>query len=150
MMKLHALKNTHRKIKKRRRVGRGIGCKRGRTCGRGEKGDKSRSGYKKRHGKEGGQQPLYMKLPTRGFTVGAFRKAPFAINLSRIDALFEDGETVSRETLHAKGFSKSQLRHGIKVLGTGELKKKVCLEVDFLSKGAIHKLEQAKIDFKLV
>lgn len=105
MIKLESLKNTHRKSPNVQRVGRGIGSKRGKTSCRGHKGDKSRSGYKRRYGKEGGQLPLYRKLPTRGFSNLGFREPPFSINLDRINALFEDGETVNAQTLIDKGFS---------------------------------------------
>ena len=91
MITLHNLKDSHRKSPNVQRVGRGIGSKRGKTCCRGHKGDKSRSGYKRRYGKEGGQLPLYRKLPTRGFSNLGFKEQPFSINLSRIEEIFEDG-----------------------------------------------------------
>ena len=147
---LHTLKNSSRKVKKPRRIGRGVGCKKGKTCGYGEKGDKKRSGYTCRHGKEGGQQPLYMKLPTRGFTVGPFQRRLCSINLGTIEALFQDGETVNRETLHARGYTRSKLRYGVKILGTGDLRKRVRIEAHAISKGAMQKLEDAKIDLKII
>lgn len=150
MITLHTLKNSHRTSPNVQRVGRGVGSKRGKTSGRGHKGDKSRSGYKRRYGKEGGQLPLYRKLPTRGFSHLGFRKEPFSINLVLIEQLFEDGEKVSAETLIQRGFSPRKVRHGIKILAVGELTKKVVIEATSISKNAIKKLENSKIEFKLV
>jgi large subunit ribosomal protein L15 len=150
MIKLESLKNTHRKSPNVQRVGRGIGSKRGKTSCRGHKGDKSRSGYKRRYGKEGGQLPLYRKLPTRGFSNLGFREAPFSINLDRINALFEDGETVNAQTLIDKGFSPRKIANGIKILSVGDLTKKVVIEAASISKNALKKLEEKKIEFKLV
>lgn len=150
MKQLDQLKNDSRPVKNTKRVGRGPGCKKGKTCGRGVKGDKARSGYKSRKTKEGGQAPLFQKLPTRGFSRAMFRKEMFAINLELIENLFEDGETVNVETLSAKGFSKTKLKHGFKVLGNGDLKKKVTIEANSLSKSAAVKLEEQKIEYKIV
>jgi large subunit ribosomal protein L15 len=150
MMTLHNLTDSHRTSVNVQRVGRGIGSRRGKTSGRGHKGDKSRSGYKRRYGKEGGQLPMYRKLPTRGFSNLGFREEPFAINLVLIEALFESGEKVSAETLIKKGFSSRKVRYGIKILGVGELTKKVVIEAVSISKNAIKKLEDNKIEFKLV
>ncbi|MEI8300587.1 MAG: 50S ribosomal protein L15 [Chlamydiota bacterium] len=150
MITLHQLENTHRTSPNVQRVGRGVGSKRGKTSGRGHKGDKSRSGYKRKYGREGGQLPMYRKLPTRGFSNVQFREEPFAINLLRIEELYEDGETVSAISLIEKGFSPKKLVHGIKILGVGELTKKVVIEAMSISKNAIKKLEQQKIEFKLV
>ena len=91
MTDLSTLKDTSRPRKKVQRVGRGIGSKRGATSGRGGKGDSARQGYRKRFGYEGGQVPLYRKLPIRGFTRGRFVKASQAIGLSLIEAHYEDG-----------------------------------------------------------
>jgi len=150
MITLHSLTNSHRTSPNVQRVGRGVGSGRGKTSCRGHKGDKSRSGYKRRYGKEGGQLPMYRKLPTRGFSHLGFRKEPFSINLSLIEELFEDGETVNIDTLMDKGFSFRKLQHGIKILAVGELTKKVVIEASGISKNAIKKLEEKKIEFKLV
>jgi large subunit ribosomal protein L15 len=150
MRQLSELRNEKRPAKKPMRVGRGPGCKKGKTCGRGVKGDKARSGYKRRHTKEGGQVPLFQKLPTRGFTRGRFKKEMFAINLDLIENIFDDGESVNLETLTSKGFSKTKLKHGFKILGNGDLKKKVKIEANRISKSAMVKLEEQKIEFKLV
>jgi large subunit ribosomal protein L15 len=150
MITLHQLENTHRTSPNVQRVGRGVGSKRGKTSGRGHKGDKSRSGYKIKAGREGGQLPMYRKLPTRGFSNVQFREELFAINLVRIEELYEDGEVVSAISLIEKGFSPKKLMHGIKILGVGELTKKVVIEATSISKNAIEKLEQLKVEFKLV
>ena len=100
-MKLSELKNTNKR-KKTKRVGRGPGSKMGKTSCRGHKGDKSRSGYKVRGAKEGGQLPLFQKLPHRGFSNEQFKVRVFEINLGRIESAFEDGETVNRETMMKK------------------------------------------------
>ncbi|MBF5058865.1 50S ribosomal protein L15 [Candidatus Neptunochlamydia vexilliferae] len=149
-MKLSQLKDTHRKPKRRKRVGRGPGSKMGKTSCRGHKGDKSRSGYKRRGGKEGGQLPLFQKLPHRGFSNKQFATPIFSINLDRIDAYFEDGEVVNKETLMEKGFPMRRMKGGFKVLGNGELTKKVVIEANKYSKNAIVKLEKQGIEFKRI
>ncbi len=150
MVALNLLKDSSRVSKKSKRVGRGPGSNKGKTCGRGTKGDKARSGYKRRHGQEGGQLPLFKKLPHRGFSNARFRVVPFSINLGLINELFEDGEKVNAETLIAKGFPKTKLGTGLKILAVGELTKKVVVEASSISKNAIKKLEANKIEFKLV
>jgi len=148
MFKLNNLKDTTKKKKNRRRVGRGTGSGAGKTCGRGEKGAGSRSGYKRRLGYEGGQFRLFMKLPIRGFSNARFRKPLDSINLDQIEKLYSDGETVNEQTLRDHGFI-SGPTNGIKVLGNGELTKKVTIEVDAISTGARDKLQKAKIPFKI-
>ncbi|GAB4185924.1 MAG: 50S ribosomal protein L15 [Simkaniaceae bacterium] len=152
MITLSSLKNTTREKQSRKRVGRGTGSKKGKTSCRGHKGDKSRSGYKRRHGKEGGQLPLYQKLPTRGFLRERFREHTYSINLERIESLFEDGETVNYQTLREKRMvpRKEKIQGGIKILGNGELTKKVVIEANAFSKAAIRKLEEKKIEFKIL
>src|SRR3989338_2798940 len=102
MLNLSNLRNTSRPKKKIQRVGRGIGSKRGKTSGRGGKGDSARQGYCKRHGYEGGQVPLYRKLPIRGFSRGTFEKASASISLTTLERNFQDGETVNLVTLREK------------------------------------------------
>src|SRR5271168_1429637 len=115
MIDLSKLTDTSRPRKKVQRIGRGIGSKRGATSGRGGKGDSARQGYRKRFGYEGGQVPLYRKLPIRGFTRGRFVKASQAIGLSLIEAHYEDGETVNMATLREKGLISRRLPGGIKI-----------------------------------
>src|SRR3989344_361040 len=128
MLDLSNLKNTSRPRKKVQRVGRGIGSKRGATSGRGGKGDSARAGYRKRFGYEGGQVPLYRKLPIRGFSRGTFEKPSAAISLSTIQANFQDGETVNLVSLREKKLIPRRLPGGVKILSNGELTKKVKIE----------------------
>lgn len=146
-MNLHTLKNTSRREQKPKRRGRGQGSKLGKTCGRGQKGAGARSGYKRRWGKEGGQMPLFMKLPIRGFSNAPFRREYEVVNLAQIEFMYEDGETVNLQTLKDKGFISGRC-HGVKVLGTGETKKKLKFEVDALSNSAREKLAHAKVTVK--
>jgi large subunit ribosomal protein L15 len=148
MIDLGKLKDTHRERKACKRVGRGPGSGLGKTCGRGEKGAGSRSGYRRRYGYEGGQFPLYRKLPCRGFNNARFRKELDVVNLGQIEAMYEDGEVVNAQTLADRGFI-SGPTHGIKVLGEGTLTKKVTIEVAAVSESAREKLQQAKINYTL-
>lgn len=148
MVSLHELENTSRPAKACKRVGRGQGSKLGKTCGRGQKGAGARSGYKRRYGKEGGAMPLFMKLPIRGFSNARFRRAYDVVNLGQIDVLFEDGEVVDIHALRERGFL-SGPSHGVKVLGNGELTKKVTIKAQAFSSKAEEKLNQAKISFEI-
>lgn len=148
MHKLNNLKNATKVTKSRRRVGRGIGSGVGKTCGRGEKGAGSRSGYKRRLGYEGGQFRTFMKLPIRGFSNARFRKRLDSINLGQIEKMYQDGETVNIETLRQHGFINGR-SHGLKILGEGELTKKVTIEADKISSSAKDKLQKANISFSL-
>lgn len=148
MSTLHTLKNTSRPAKTRKRVGRGIGSGLGKTSGRGEKGAGSRAGYKRRYGKEGGNMPLFMKLPIRGFSNVRFRREYDVINLEHLNDIFADGETVSIETLKARGIISGKT-YGVKLLGSGELTKKLKIRVQALSESAREKLTRAKIDFEI-
>lgn len=150
MITLSNLSNTHRPRQKVQRVGRGLGSKRGKTCCRGVKGDSARRGYKRRFGNEGGQLPLYRKLPVRGFPNGRFKNEVHAINLSLISQIYQDGETVNLETLRQKGYAPRKIGGGLKILSKGEIKKKVSVEAHAFSKGAIEKLEKAKVSFKQI
>lgn len=148
MISLDKLKNTTRPTKARKRVGRGLGSKLGKTCGRGEKGAGARSGYKRRYGKEGGNMPLFMKIPIRGFNNARFRRAYDVVNLEQLNAMFNDGDIVNVETLRDRGFI-SGPTHGIKLLGKGELTKKLKIHVHALSDSAREKLTHAKIAFEV-
>ena len=148
MVTLDKLKNSTRAYKARKRVGRGLGSKSGKTCGRGEKGAGARAGSKRRLGKEGGNMPLFMKLPIRGFNNARFRREYHTINLEQLNEVYKDGETVNLETLKARGFV-SGPTHGVKLLGKGELKKKLTIRVNAMSDGAREKLTRAKITFEV-
>jgi len=148
MITLNNLKNTTRPLKARKRVGRGLGSKLGKTCGRGEKGAGSRAGYKRRLGKEGGNMPLFMKLPIRGFNNARFRREYHVVNLQQLNDIFNDGDTVSLETLKERGFI-SGPSHGVKLLGNGELTKKLTIRVQAMSDSVREKLTRAKINFEI-
>jgi large subunit ribosomal protein L15 len=146
MLTLNTLKNSSREHKNNKRVGRGLGSKLGKTCGRGQKGAGARAGYKRRWGYEGGQMRMHMKIPIRGFSNVRFAKKLDAVNLMQIENLYSDGEVVNAETLGKHGFISGKT-HGIKVLGEGQLTKKVTFDVDALSQSAREKLSHAKVHF---
>ena len=133
MTLLSNLKNTHTYRKNVQRVGRGVGSRRGKTSCRGHKGAKSRSGYKRRLGNEGGQLPLYRKIPCRGFSNARFEMDIYAINLARINELFQDGETVSRQSLIEKGVLPMTSKAEVKVLAGGKLTKSLKFDVKHMS-----------------
>lgn len=148
MFSLSKLQNSSRPKLASKRVGRGLGSGLGKTCGRGEKGAGSRSGYKRRYGYEGGQFRTFMKMPQRGFNNSRFRRAYDSINLGQIDRMFNDGEVVNLESLCMRGYL-SGLSWGLKILGNGEITKKVIIEAHAFSDSAREKLQHAKIEFKL-
>lgn len=147
MLTLGSLKNTTRPRKNVKRVGRGLGSGLGKTSGRGEKGAGSRSGYKRRHTYEGGQFRMFMKMPIRGFSNARFSTEYETINLSQINKMFEDGDVVNTDALRERGYIKKRSVL-LKVLGNGELTKKVKIEADAFSKSAEEKLNKAKITFR--
>jgi large subunit ribosomal protein L15 len=149
MTTLETLSDTHRTTKGRKRVGRGPSSGMGKTSGRGHNGAGSRSGYKRRHTYEGGQFRLFKKLPCRGFSNVRFQKRPDAINLALISEMFEDGETVNETTLREHGYI-SGPSYGIKILGDGDITKKVTIEANAFSEGARKKLEAAGVTFTIV
>ncbi len=150
MLNLATLTNTSRPPKKSRRIGRGVGSKRGGHAGRGGKGDSHRQGFSKRYGYEGGQVPLYRKLPIRGFTRGKFIKPTAAISLATIEQYYQVGETVNAETLRDKGLIPRKVPGGIKILANGELNKKVKIEAHNISAAAEQKLKDKGISFTKV
>lgn len=139
-MKLHELKAGEGATRAPKRKGRGTGTGNGTTAGRGMNGQKSRSGGGVRLGFEGGQMPLYRRLPKRGFT-NIWGTEYTAINVSVLNR-FEEGSTVDLETLKAAGVVK-QVKDGIKILGNGELTKSLTVKADKFSKTAIEKIEAA-------
>ena len=122
------------------RRGRGHGSGNGKTAGKGHKGQKARSGGGVRPGFEGGQMPLYRRLPKRGFT-NRNTKEIIGINVSALDR-FEDGSVVSVETLIESGIVKNP-RDGVKILGNGELSKKLTVQAHAFTEGAKAKIEAA-------
>jgi len=148
MISLSNLQDESRPYKRRKRVGRGPGSGLGKTCGRGEKGAGSRSGYKRRLTYEGGQFRTFMKIPQRGFSNVRFQRKCDVVNLGQINEMFEDGDIVDLEALRSKGFVGPA--YGLKVLGDGELTKKVSIHADHYSKSALLKIKQAKLSCKIV
>ncbi|WP_312701640.1 50S ribosomal protein L15 [Sedimentibacter sp.] len=139
-MKLHELKPNPGSTKNRKRLGRGTATGQGKTAGRGMNGQKSRSGGGVRPGFEGGQMPLYRRLPKRGFT-NIFGTQFAEINVEVLNK-FEDGAEITPELLKSEGILKKQL-DGVKILGNGELAKKLTVKAHKFSKSAIEKIEAA-------
>lgn len=128
--------------KKRRRIGRGQGSGLGTTAGKGNKGQQSRSGGKTYPGFEGGQMPLYRRLPHRGFTNTSFKKEWQVVNLSQVEAKYAAGEIVDGPSLVAKRLVK-RADILVKVLGDGEVTKALTFQVDKVSASAKAKIEKA-------
>lgn len=128
--------------KKKRIVGRGSSSGRGTTAGRGNKGQQSRSGGKIYVGFEGGQMPLYRRIAKRGFSNYPFKNEFEIFNLCDIDSKFENGEVVNKETLVLKGLLK-KVALPVKILGDGDLTKKLTFTVDKVSASAKAKIEKA-------
>ena len=139
-MKLHELSPAPGSVKDSFRKGRGPGSGNGKTAGKGHKGQNARSGGGVRPGFEGGQLPLYRKLPKRGFK-NRFAVNYAIVNLSALNS-FEDGETVNLEKLMEAGIIKKPL-DGLKVLGKGEITKKLTVEAKVFSASAKEKIEAA-------
>lgn len=139
-MKLHELSPAPGSKKIRNRVGRGIGSGNGKTSGRGHKGQNSRSGGGVRLGFEGGQNPLYRRLPKRGFN-NRFRTEYAIVNLSDLSQ-FDAGTEVTPELLLQKGVIKNP-KDGIKVLGNGELAVGLTVKANKFSQSAVEKIESA-------
>jgi large subunit ribosomal protein L15 len=140
-MELHDLHPAPGAKRGRKRVGRGPGSGNGKTAGKGHKGQKSRSGYSRRYGFEGGQMPLVRRLPKRGFC-NIFRVEFQVVNLRDLERVFADGDTVSPETLVERGLVRGGKRP-IKVLGDGELSKKLSVRVHKFSGSARAGIEKA-------
>ena len=142
-MELHDLFPAPGSRKGRKRVGRGRGSGHGGTSGRGSNGQLSRAGGGKGPGFEGGQLPLYMRLPKLGGLTNRNRVEYAVVNLGRLNDLFEDGDVVTAETLEEKGAIRSALKAPVKILGDGEITKKLTVKVDKVSKSAQAKIEAA-------
>ena len=139
-MKLHEMSYTEGARRERKRIGRGHGSGHGKTSGKGQKGQNARSGGGVRLGFEGGQTPIMRRLPKRGFT--NFNRKEYAIvNVASLNK-FEDGTEVTPELLIECGLVKKEL-DGIKILGEGELEKKLTVKANKFSKSAIATIEQA-------
>ena len=140
-MKLHELKPAEGAKKAPFRKGRGHGSGNGKTAGRGHKGQNARSGGGVRIGFEGGQMPLYRRIPKRGFNNKLFATQYAEINVSDLN-IFDDGTVVTQELLVEKGLVK-KIYDGVKVLGDGELTKKLTVQAAKITKSASEKIEAA-------
>lgn len=140
MLTLSNLKPNPGSKKKKKRVGRGIGSGKGKTAGRGTKGAGSRSGKEKGPGFEGGQMPLYRRLPKRGFK-NPFKKEYAIVNLETLDKKFKENEEVNLEVLRKRKIIKRNLP--VKVLAKGDIKKPLVLKVHAISSSAKEKIEKA-------
>jgi len=134
----------------RKRLGRGIGSGLGKTSGRGHKGAKSRSGWSRKLGWEGGQMPLYRRIPKVGFNNKIFKKVFTVINVGDL-GIFDDGSTVDLQAILAKGLtSKEKQSELFKVLGDGDLKKRLVVKADAVTASARAKIEQAGGSVELI
>jgi large subunit ribosomal protein L15 len=135
---LHAPEGAN---KKRKILGRGAGSGRGTTAGKGNKGQQARSGGKTYVGFEGGQMPLYRRIAQRGFSNYPFKKEYQVVNLVEIEKRYENGETVDAGTLAAKGIAKGPVP--VKILGSGDLTRRLSFKVAAISASAKDKIEKA-------
>ena len=140
-MKLNELQRNIGATHARKRVGRGPGSGLGKTCGRGQKGQKARSGASINPVFEGGQLPLYRRLPKRGFTNAKFKTVYAVINLEDLNT-FEDGTVVTPALLKDTGLLKKQC-DGVKVLGNGNLERKLTIQANKFSASALEKIKEA-------
>ena len=139
-MKLHELTPAPDSNRPSFRVGRGIGSGNGKTSGKGHKGAKARSGYSRKRGFEGGQMPLARRLPKRGFN-NIFAKPFEIVNLDALN-VFDDGATITTDVLLEAGILR-KCEYGVKILGDGELKKKITIKANAFSESAKQKIEAA-------
>jgi large subunit ribosomal protein L15 len=140
-MKLHELEKNIGATHAKKRVGRGSGSGLGKTSGRGQKGQKARSGGSINPVFEGGQLPLYRRIPKRGFTNAKFKTVYAIVNVEDLN-VFADGTVVTPALLKDTGLVKKQL-DGIKVLGTGKLEKKLTIQANKFSASALEKIKEA-------
>ena len=139
-MKLHELRPSEGAFKTSKRVGRGVSSGHGKTSGKGHKGQNARSGGGVRPGFEGGQLPLYRRIPKRGFSNAKFKVEYAVINLSDLNK-FENDSVITPELLKEMGIVKNQL-DGIKVLGNGTLEKKLTVKANKFSASALEQIEK--------
>jgi len=139
-MKLHELRPAEGSTKAKKRIGRGTASGQGKSAGKGQKGQKARSGGGVRPGFEGGQMPLYRRLPKIGFT-NIFRKEYAVVNLSDLER-FDNGTVINPEVLKEAGLVKAMLG-GVKILGNGDLTKNLTVQAHKFSKTAAEKIAAA-------
>ena len=142
IMKLHTLKPNKGAKHRIKRLGAGESSGTGKTCGKGNKGQKARSGGSVRPGFEGGQMPLHRRLPKKGFNNKDFKTKVSVVNLAQLEKHYEDGQTVNEESLREKGLVSRNIDI-VKVLGQGDLSKKLTISVDAISTSAREKVEKA-------
>ena len=140
-MKLHELEKNIGATHAKKRVGRGSGSGLGKTSGRGQKGQKARSGGSINPVFEGGQLPLYRRIPKRGFSNHMFKTTYSVVNLEQLN-VFENGTVVTPALLHEAGIVKNQL-DGIKVLGNGKLEKTLTIQANKFSTSALEKIKES-------
>ena len=140
-MKLHELEKNIGATHAKKRVGRGSGSGLGKTSGRGQKGQKARSGGSINPVFEGGQLPLYRRIPKRGFSNAKFKTVYAVINVEELN-IFEDGTVVTPALLKDTGLLKNQL-DGVKVLGNGKLEKKLTIQANKFSTSALDKIKES-------
>ena len=138
-MNLSNLRPPAGQKKERKRIGRGMGSGHGKTSTRGHKGQRAGTGFGQKRGFEGGQMPLHRRLPKRGFT-NIFKKKFAIVNLGRLEKL--EGDTFNPDTLMALGMI-NKLGEGLRVLGTGQLTRKITVEAHHFSKSALEKIQKA-------
>ncbi len=141
-MMIHEITKEAGAHKRRKRVGRGIGSGHGKTCGRGHKGAGSRSGHSHRANFEGGQMQFFRRIPKRGFSNANFRKVFAVINIKALENRFDDGAEVNADMLVKVGLI-PDTKTPVKILGEGDISKKLVVTAAAFSKGAIEKLEKA-------
>ena len=141
-MKIHELAPAYGATTTSKRVGRGIGSGLGKTAGKGHKGQKARTGGSIRRGFEGGQTPLYRRIPKRGFNNANFANRFATINLSDLNRYFNDGDVVTPEVLFERRILKKGL-NGVKVLGNGTLEKKLTIKANRFTSAAVTKINDA-------
>ncbi len=139
-MRLNELRPPEGSTRARKRLGRGIGSGHGGTSGKGHKGQRSRSGHKSRPWFEGGQMPLQRRLPVRGFT-NVFRKEYAIVNLDKLNS-FPDDTVVTPKLLKNAGIIK-KMKDGVKILGDGELEKRLTVKAHRFSESAVGKIKKA-------
>lgn len=140
-MRLHDLQPRPGAKKRRKRIGCGESSGHGKTSCKGHKGQKARAGKGIRPGFEGGQMPLYRRLPKKGFSNAMFKDVYEVVNVAALNA-FEDGTTVNEQALREKGLVNRGC-DGVKILGNGELSRKLTVQVDKVSASAREKIEKA-------
>ena len=138
-MNLSGLKPPAGQVKSRKRIGRGMGSGHGKTATRGSKGQRAGTGFGQKRGFEGGQMPLHRRLPKRGFT-NIFKKQFAIVNLGRLEKL--EGDSFNADRLMELGVVK-KLGEGLKILGAGQLTRKITVEAHHFSKSALEKIQQA-------